>query len=398
MKFLTVAAVLHAFHDDVFGSHEREFGHDALFDDLRVNHKAIRDVFSDDEHRIHGEERFRNGKALVRAVVKRTFEPLRGLRESGTVDQGHHKASEGANAFAPHRVTLVSHGTGTDLGLFERFFHFLHALHQAHIGCELVKALRNRAQSLVHAVIPLAGISLTGDRQDAFKASLGRYTTVEFHDFFFVAVEEIHEACLRSGRTLHAAERKNLNEEVQFFEVNEHVLEPEASALANGRKLGSLEVRCTELRHILVFHRKLGKLVHHAAKTLANKDKTLLHLDQIGIVTDECGSRTQVNNALGLRALDAVSVDMAHHVMTATFFFGFSHVEVDIRSVSLQFIYLFLGNRKAEFHFGFGEINPEFTPSLELVLRAKDVAHFLRGITLNQRTFELITHVFSFPC
>ncbi len=394
MEFLTVAAVLHTFHDDVFGSHEREFGHDALFDNLRINHEAVGDVLGDDEHGIHGEERFRNGEALVGAVIKGAFEPLRCLREGGAVHQGHHETGQGADAFAAHGVTLVSHGAGADLCLFEGFFHFLDALHEAHVGSELVQRLSDGAEHLVHAVVPLAGVGLASDGEHALEARLGSHAAVQFHNLFFVAVEQVHEARLRTGRALHAAERENFDEEVQFFEVDEHVLEPEASALTHGRELGGLEVGGAELGHVLVFHRKLGKLVHHAAKTLAHENHGLLHLDKVGVVAHESRRCTEVDNALGLRALHAVSVNVAHHVVTAALFFFFGDFEVDVLLVGLQFVHLLLRNREAEFHFGFGEVNPQLAPSLELVLRAEDETHFLASITLDKRAFELITHDF----
>lgn len=396
MEFLTVAAILHAFHDDVFGSHEREFGHDALFDDLRIDNEAVGHVFSDDEHCVHSEECFRDGEALVRAVVQSTFEPLGRLSDGGAVHLGHHKAGQGADAFAAHRVALVSHGAGTNLGLFERFFHFLVALHQAHVGRELVQGLSDGREHLVHAVVPLAGVGLAGDGEHALETSLLGHHAVELHNLFFVAVEQVHEAGLGTSGALNAAERQHFDKEVHFFQVNEEVLEPEAGALTHRGELGSLEVRGTELGHVLVFHRELAELIHHAAKTLAHDDQSLLHLDEVGVVADESGSRPQVDDALCLRALHAVSVNVAHHVVTAALFFGFGNVKVDVGRVSLQFVHLFLGDRQAKFHFGFGQENPQLAPSLELVLRAEDETHFLRSITLNQRAFELITHFSSF--
>ena len=103
-----------------------------------------------------------------------------------------------------------------------------------------------------------------------------------------------------------------------------------------------------------------------------------------------------MDNALGLWALDAVSVNVAHHVVTAALFFFFGDFEVDVLLVGLQFVHLLLRNREAEFHFGFGEVNPQLAPSLELVLRAEDETHFLAGVTLDKRAFELITHDLSF--
>ncbi len=288
-----------------------------------------------------------------------------------------HETSERANTFAAHRITFVSHGRRTNLGLFERFFHFLDALHEAHVGGELVQTLSDGAEHLVHAVVPLAGVGLAGDGEHALEACLGGHAAVEFHNLFFVAVEQVHEAGLRTGGALHATERKHFDEEVQFFEVDEHVLKPEASALADGRELSSLEMRCTELGHVLVFHSKLGKFVHHAAKTLAHEDHSLLHLDKVGVVAHESRRCTEVDNALSLRALHAVSVNMAHHVVTAALFFFFGDFEVDVLFVGLQFVHLLLRNGEAEFHFGFGEVNPQLAPSLELVLRAEDETHFL---------------------
>ena len=62
--------------------------------------------------------------------------------------------------------------------------------------------------------------------------------------------------------------------------------------------------------------------------------------------------------------------------------------------MSLEFVHLFLRNRETQFHFGFSEVNPQLAPGLELVLGAEEEAHFFASITLDERAFKLITHIF----
>ena len=47
VQHLAVAALFDRGHHDVLGGHERQLTHDALMDDLRVNHQAIADIEHD---------------------------------------------------------------------------------------------------------------------------------------------------------------------------------------------------------------------------------------------------------------------------------------------------------------------------------------------------------------
>ena len=259
-----------------------------------------------------------------------------------------------------------------------------------------MEALRDGGKNLVYAIVPLAGVSLPGNRQVTLEARAFRHATIEFANPFLVAIEEVHEARLGSGRSLHPAERQDVNQEIQLFEIYQKVLNPQTRALSDRRQLGRLKMRRSELRHVLVFQGELRQLVDDAHQATAYVYHPLLHLDEIGIVSDKCAGRSQVNDSLRLRALDTVGIDMAHHVVTAALFFGFRDIEIDVLRVGLEFVYLLLRNRKAKLHFAFGEDNPELAPGFELVLRAEEKLHFPGSVSCIERVFVFVTH-FRFP-
>jgi hypothetical protein len=83
VEFLAVAAGFHAVHEDVFGSHEGEFGLEALVDDGLVDDKTARDVDEDVEDGVGGEEGFGDDDAFVGGIVEGAFEDLLGGGCSG---------------------------------------------------------------------------------------------------------------------------------------------------------------------------------------------------------------------------------------------------------------------------------------------------------------------------
>lgn len=147
VRVLAVSAFGHDAHDDVLGgcgdvklaefdlglkrtwtcaklTHEGEFVRYAFRNDSRIDYEAGGYVVEEDAEGIGAEEHFGNVDAADRAVVERSFEPLRGVRVGGGFVEGGQFATETADSFGAHRVSFIGHGGGAYLVFFERLFEF----------------------------------------------------------------------------------------------------------------------------------------------------------------------------------------------------------------------------------------------------------------------------------
>ena len=86
-------------------------------------------------------------------------------------------------------------------------------------------------------------------------------------------------------------------------------------------------------------------------------------------------------DTLCVGALYAVSINVAHNVVTDELFALDCYVIVDIVLVSLELVNLLLSNRQTELHFSFRKSNPKSSPRPELHIRREDILHFLTRIT-----------------
>ncbi len=167
---------------------------------------------------------------------------------------------------------------------------------------------------------------------------------------------------------------------VPFVVVQQAVLQPERGTLADGRRLRRLVVREAQRRQVLVLQGKGRQLVQQVHEFLLNEPQALGHNDDVGVVADVAGRGAEVDNALGVRALQAVGVDVGHDVMAAAFLLRNGVFVVNVILVRPELVNLVLRNGEAQFHFALGKGNPEFSPSPELEVRGEDVLHFLAGV------------------
>ena len=84
-----------------------------------------------------------------------------------------------------------------------------------------------------------------------------------------------------------------------------------------------------------------------------------------------------MDNSLCLRALFAVSVNMAHYVVTNPFFLSLGNLVVYILGMSLKLCNLLVGNIQAELLFTLSKSNPKLSPSLKLEIGRENIFHFL---------------------
>ena len=76
VQLLTVTALLDGLHHDVLACHERQLGHDAGTDDLRVDDQPVGDVQQDVQDGVSSQEALGHRNALIGGVVQRAAQHL----------------------------------------------------------------------------------------------------------------------------------------------------------------------------------------------------------------------------------------------------------------------------------------------------------------------------------
>ena len=397
VQLLTVRAALCGVHHDVLGRHKRQLAAEVLLDDLRVDDEAVRHVHHEVQDRVGREERLRHADTLVRRVVERALEPLRRSRDGRVQRVDHDVAREGRDALAAHRVALVRHRGGTDLILLERLLDLLEVLQQADVVRELRRALRDAAQHVQHLAVELSRVGLAGYGKARLVAQLLGDLAVDLRGELVVAVKELEEARLRAGRALRAEQLRLADLVLDVLEVHQELLDPERRALADGRRLCGLEVRESQRRQILVFLRELRKHADDVDKLFADDLHRLGHDDDIGIIAHVAARRAEVDDASRLRALLAVGVDMAHHVVADYALARFGDLIVDVVGMRLELVDLLLRDRQAELHLAFRQRDPQAAPRFELHIRREKVFHLLVGIAGGKWGFVGVSHSIDLP-
>ncbi len=92
----------------------------------------------------------------------------------------------------------------------------------------------------------------------------------------------------------------------------------------------------TQGGQILILTAEGGKIGNGVDQGLFDQLKCLLLDDQVGIADHELRSSTQMNNGFCLGALQAIGIDMGHHIMADLFFFGGCHLEINILGMCLS--------------------------------------------------------------
>ena len=281
-------------------------------------------------------------------------------------------ARQGVDALTAHGVALVGHGRRADLALLERLLHLLEICQQTQVIGELARGLRNAAQHGNHLIVHLAGVRLPGHRHHLVKAHRRGNILLDRPDFRAVAAEELHEGRLCARRALAAQQRQGGQAVFQLAIVHVQFIQPQRRALADRRQLGGLQMRVRQRRHVLVLIREIRQQVHHVEQLAAHDLQALAHDNHIGVVTHIAGRRAQMDDARRLRALQTVSVDVAHHVVAALL--------LAVLRMGFQLGNLLVGNVQPLFLFRLRQRNPQLPPGAELVVLGEDELHLLAGI------------------
>ena len=132
--------------------------------------------------------------------------------------------------------------------------------------------------------------------------------------------------------------------------------------------------------HILIFPGKPRQVGDDVYKLFPHQLEPFPHQDDVGVVPDKAAGGPQVDDALGPGTLEAVGVNVAHHVVAAFLFPGGGILVVDVLPVGLQLLNLLLGDGKALLLFRLGQGDPQLAPGAELVVFRKDKLHLPAGV------------------
>ena len=145
-----------------------------------------------------------------------------------------------------------------------------------------------------------------------------------------VALEDLEEARLRAGRSLHAAEGKRAAAVIDILDIEHQVLHPERGALADRRELRGLKVRVAERRLVAPLLGERRQRAKHVERAAAKQIQPATHQNEIGVVGDVGAGGAQMDERLCLRRDVAEGMHVRHHVVTETVLVTGDRIEVDV--------------------------------------------------------------------
>ena len=168
------------------------------------------------------------------------------------------------------------------------------------------------------------------------------------------------------------------------MKVGDEIAQPKRSALADGGGLGGLIVREGERGQILVLLREVRRRAYRLEQQRAHLEQPFLHLDDIGVVPDIAGGRTEVDDGLGLGTALAVGQHMRHDIVPDLPLAGGGEFVVDVVDMRPELLDLLLGNVDAELPLRLRERHPQPAPCGELEVRGEDMLHPLAGVAFGK--------------
>ena len=105
----------------------------------------------------------------------------------------------------------------------------------------------------------------------------------------------------------------------------------------------------------------------------------------VGVVPDVAAGGSEVDDTLGLRALQTIGVDVAHDIVTHDLLPRLRVRIIHIVRMGLQLIDLLLGDIEPQLLLGLREGDPELSPGAEFLFLRKEVLHLLARIPLGKR-------------
>ncbi len=232
------------------------------------------------------------------------------------------------------------------------------------------------------------------------EARLLRDEAVEVVRLHRVAVEERDERGLRPRRPLAAEEAELVRAAGHLAVVEHEVLEPETGALADGRRLGRLEMREAEAGEVAVLPGEAREAADDAHDAARHEPEPFAHDDQVRVVADEGGRSPEVDDALGGGRDVGERVDVGHHVVlrVALVAVGGGELLVGRDEMGAERVEGGVGDREPELLLRLGEPEPELPPRRELRARREEAGHLVRRVARGQRVLvdvERVRHDFG---
>ncbi len=207
-----------------------------------------------------------------------------------------------------------------------------------------------------------------------------------------ISVEQLHKAGLGPGRPLAAQQRKVVDDKVQFFEIQQQILEPERGTLAHGDGLGRLKMGKAEGRQVTILCGKIRQRRDRTDQTVPDQAQSPVHDDQVGVVADIAGRCAQMDDAARARALEPVGDDVRHDIVTHLLLLTSGFLVIDVFRVRPHFFDLRVCDWQSELLLRFRQSDPEPPPGPEFVVGRKEPLHCIAGVTTAQRTFIPVSH------
>ena len=259
-------------------------------------------------------------------------------------------------------------------------------LQQTDVIAEFVGTLCDAGENVQHAGIHFSGIRLSGYRIAAVESHFFGDLAVDLMYLGEISVKEFQEAGLCAGSSFGSQQLHGIQDVIQVFKIHQEILQPQRGSLSDRRRLCRLEMRESQRRQRFVFFCKVRKVCDDIYQFLSYQFQTFRHDDQVRVVADVARRRAEVDDALGFRALQSVSVYVGHDVVANDLLAFFGFVVVDIIGGGLQFCDLLVSDGKAQLLFRFCQCDPEFSPGPEFHFRGKEVFHLFARIPFRKGT------------
>jgi len=181
---------------------------------------------------------------------------------------------------------------------------------------------------------------------------------------------------------------RNFSEPVlDFFQVEHEIVTPQRGPLADGCRLGRLQVREGQTGQLAVSFGEHRQLVDDRHELRNDESQGVADLDQLGVVGDEAARRPEVDDAPRRRAAVAERMGVGHHVVPEPAFVVGGGGKVDVVHSRPHLGDLCIGNVQPELAFRLRQRDPQPPPGGMFGLRGPEAAHRVGGVAGDEGVF-----------
>ena len=279
-----------------------------------VHAQAVEDAPGGAQQLIADQEGLGQQAAAVGRIIQGALEQGVGgviPGQAGHLGQG---AGERIDLLGSFWVALEGHGRGANLLLAKRLAQLAEGrgLQQAQVESKFIQRAAQPGQGAEQLVILLAGVNLGGNREEG-------------------QVEQLREALLEGGqllnaeqlgvrgagahRTLKALAAQPAAQGLEGLVIHLQVLGVGGQAVAQGRRLGGLQVGEGHQRQVGVGFDLEGEGFEQAMQAVQEQVEGLAHAQHVGVVFDIHRSGAQVQDAAAQRSLLGEGFQLRHQVV-----------------------------------------------------------------------------------